>query len=608
MIPACFAAAARLRFASPPFLCALILIFSGCKPEPASTREPTTPEAAVETPSDSSRDFGFKPAQGRRAANDGPPTSIGAAPRFVDVAAERGIKHVYDNGASPRALMVESTGGGAGWFDFDRDGLLDLMLTQGGRPDAPPNEARPPDACYRQLPGGTFVDVAALAGVGDRGFGHGVAIGDVDNDGFDDLFIANSGRSSLYLNQGDGTFVLASEMLEGKRDVWSSTAAWGDVNKDGLLDLYVCNYAIYDPYRPVECRDKDGNPAICHPRNVEPEPDEFFQNSGDGRLVESSQLMGLFGPGNKALGVVIADLDGDDWPDIYVANDTTANFVFINRAGTSFRESAVVLGGAYSATGEPQASMGIAFGDYDRNGYPDLCLTHFTGEHYTLYQNLGPQGLQDVSARTRMREATLPKLGFGTVMQDFNRNGRMDLLFANGHIDPKFEESEGYEMRPQLMAWDGQRWHDVSSTAGEYFQRKSVGRAVATADFDGDGALDVCIVHHNSPTALLRNESEAGRGVSVGLIGVHSNRSGINAKVSVRFGEQQLTSELAGGTSYAASHQRRLFFGLGDWTGPLEISVQWPSGVVDAAALDGPDQAVTILEGAGAVRLATPTP
>ncbi|MBI3863525.1 MAG: CRTAC1 family protein [Planctomycetia bacterium] len=568
----------------------LTISIAGCAPPP-----PVPPAAVPVTAPGASRKFNFTPAQAKVQAEN-PPVTI-AFPRFTDVAESVGIRHIYQNGASPKALMVESTGGGCGWLDYDRDGLIDLFLTQGGVPDATSLSANPPDALYRQSGDGRFVDVAALAGVDDRGYGQGVAAGDVDNDGFDDLFIANVGRCSFYLNQGDGTFRPADDWLVGKRNVWSSTVAWGDIDRDGDLDLYVCNYAKYDPHHPVPCRDRNGAPTICHPREVEPEADEFFLNSGDGRLVESSRALGLFGPGNKALGVVIADLPGDDWPDIFVANDTQANFLFVNEEGRHFKESAMILGGAFSATGESQANMGIAFGDFDGNGWMDLCITHFTGEGHTLYQNLGSQGLQDVTARTGLRQATLSKLGFGTVMSDFNLDGHMDLFFTNGHIDPKFADSEGYEMTPQLFSFDGSRWHDGSPAAGEFFQLKSVGRGVATADFDRDGDLDLCVVHQNTPTALLRNDSPLGHGLRVEVIGTVSNRNGYGARVHVHCGGKRMYNEVAGGTSYAATHERTLFFGLGDTTGPCRIEVRWPSGMTDTVELAGTDRLVTIREG-----------
>ncbi len=523
-------------------------------------------------------------------------------PRFAECAKDLGISHIYDNGASPRALMVESTGGGAGWFDFDHDSRIDLILTQGGIPCPDDGDPGKLDVLLRQQHDGSFSSCFTVSGLVDSGFGHGVACGDFDNDGFDDLFVANSGQSRLFRNLGDGTFEEATHLMTGLRSVWSSTCTWCDPDKDGNLDLYVCNYAIYDPCNPIPCLDKDGIPSICHPRNVDPEPDFFFQNNGDGTFRECAAERGLRGPGNKALGVVVADLNDDQWPDIYVANDTTANFVFINDGtGKQFKDESPQLGGAVSATGEPQASMGVGFGDYDQNGLPDLVLTHFTGEHDTLYQNLGSQGFFDVSAKTGLRQPTLPKLGFGIVMSDFNADNRMDIFITNGHIDPRYEESEGYEMTPQLFSFNGEQWKEYLGKDDDFFAVPKVGRGVATSDFDADGDLDVCVVHHNSPVAILRNDSQCGRVLNVRLRGTASCRSAIGTVVHVSSGETVWTQELAGGTSYAASHEKLLSFGLGSVQGPLTIEVCWATGQCEKLTVDEHVRSVQVLEGRGIV-------
>ncbi len=574
-------------------LCGMMI--AGCS---GSTASQSPPASVADQPPVAARKFNFTPAEPKQELKTEAAVTV-AFPQFRDVAEERGIHFIYDNGASPKALMVESTGGGCGWFDYDLDGRLDLFLPQGGVPDAPPDAPRPPDSLWRQAANQEFIDVTPLAGVGDRGFGQGLAIGDLNNDGFDDLFVTNAGRCSLYLNQGDGTFRQAIDLLAGKRDVWSTSAAWGDPDRDGDLDLYVCNYTIYDAYAPIPCFDKSGERTICHPAHVDAEPDEYFVNQGDGTFVESSQTLGLFGSSNKGLGVVIADLTGDEWPEIFVANDVSANFLFVNEAGQSFKESALVLGGAYSATGESQANMGIAFGDYDHNGWQDLCITHFTGEGHTLYQNLGPLGLQDVTAQTGLREATMSKLGFGTIMSDFNLDGFMDVVFTSGHIDPRFRNLEGYEMTPQQFTFDGVRWRDGSAAGGEYFQRRAVGRGMASADYDRDGDLDLCVVHQNSPVALLQNESQRSHCVRVAPIGVVSNRNGYGARLTLHFGDQHRKAEVAGGTSYVAANERLVFFGLGDWSGPCRLEVVWPSGMTDSVELDHPDELVVVREGQG---------
>lgn len=517
-------------------------------------------------------------------------------PQFRDIAKDIGINHIFDNGASSQALMVESTGGGCGWLDYDGDGCLDLYLTQGGVPCRTENVPLKTDVLYRQR-SGRFQEVSNQCGINDPEFGHGVACGDFDNDGFSDLFVANVGQSRFYRNLGDGTFAEETWRLQGLRDVWSSTPAWGDIDRDGDLDLYVCNYAIYDPCHPVVCLDKSGLPSICHPRNVEPEPDAFFLNSGDGHLVESAQRLGLYGPGNKALGVVIADLNADQWPDIYVANDTTANFLFINDGtGQSFRESALLLGGGVSATGEPQASMGVGFGDFDNNLLPDIVLTHFTGEHYTLYKNHGGQGFQDVTSLTGLREPTLPKLGFGIVMNDFNGDDFMDIYVTNGHIDPRYEEGEGYAMNPQLFSFNGVVWNECPPGSQEFLQKKAVGRSVASGDFDRDGDLDLCVVHHNTPVSILQNESSTLRLLQIRLIGKTSARDAINTLVKIQCEGFVAQQELPGGTSFAASHERVLSFGLGNRKAKVDVNVIWPSGKSEQFVIPEDIRSVVIIE------------
>lgn len=573
----------------------ILLTLFGCSDSDFDSPKPELPVSDTKT---DSKPFSFRP---KSAISEAAKTREIDFPAFHDVASDLSVNHTFDNGASPKALMMESTGGGCGWFDFDRDGHPDLYLTQGGILCRAEDDPVKLDVLYRQVRG-RFVDVAAEAEIDDPEFGHGVACGDFDNDGFIDLFVANAGRSRFFRNLGDGTFVDETWRFSGLRSVWSSSPAWGDIDRDGDLDLYLCNYSIYDPCHPVECLDKHGVPSICHPRNVDPEPDEFFLNIGDGELLECSQQLGLLGPGNKALGVVIADLNADRWPDIYVANDTTANFLFINDgSGKSFRESALLLGGGVSATGEPQASMGVGFGDFDHNMFPDLVLTHFTGEHYTLYKNLGPQGLQDVSSMTGLREPTLPKLGFGTVMSDFNGDGSMDVFFANGHIDPRYEEAEGYAMTPQLFSFNGATWLECPIDSQKFLQQKAVGRGVASGDFDRDGDLDLCVVHHNSPATILRNDTPAGALLQVRLVGTSSNRDAINTLVKISQNGTEAQQELPGGTSFAASHEPVLSFAHPGNAGMISLTISWASGHEEVVTIPEEVHRIWIVEGRGAV-------
>jgi hypothetical protein len=532
---------------------------------------------------------------GRSKSNEGAACRV----RFVETAAQSGIDFVYENGATGRELMVESLGGGAAWFDYDADGLVDLYFTQGGQPDVDDRSSQPRDALYRQTGSGQFQAVTNDVLISCHEYGMGVAVADYDNDGFDDIYVTAVGPNRFFRNCGDGTFEEATLEAGVEDDRWSTSAAWGDLDQDGDLDLYCCNYLQYDPMDPLECL-KDGRPALCHPRQLEAWPDECFENLGDGTFARASSRWQLEGEGNKGLGVVIADLNNDARPDVYVANDTTANFLFLATESDTFEESALRFGGALSAEGAMQASMGVALGDYDGNGFLDLFLAHFTGESNTLYQNLGESGLHDVSGPTGVRRISNDYLGFGTVLHDFDQNGTPELLVANGHIDSQNADGAGYAQHACVMTWANPQWNDVSESSGEYFTQPKVGRAVATADFDGDGDLDVVIANQNSPAALLENTSERGHWLAIRLIGTRGNRSATGTRVIVTQGDRKWIQELAGGTSYCSSHEKLLVFGFGESSTPCQVEIRWPNGNIQQFDEVPTSQHVVVVESASA--------
>ena len=497
-------------------------------------------------------------------------------PFFQDVASESGVEFTYHNGKTGLALMVEATGGGAGWLDFDNDGRLDLYVCQGGNPATKDRTSEPMDQLYRQIATGHFVTVTESSGIREQYYGQGVAVADFDDDGFDDIYVTNVGPNTLLRNNGDGTFFDISVTAGVANPLWSSSAAWGDLDGDGDLDLYVCNYVNYDPYHPLACG-SEGRPGTCHPMQVDPVPDECYFNQSDGTFTAESHSRGLFGPGNKGLGVVIADLNNDGLPDIYVANDTTANFLFVNKGNGQFVESANELGCAVSREGAPQASMGLALGDYDRNGWLDLYSTHFVKESNTLYKNLGLTGFQDVTGLVGLHTPTYKYLGFGTVMADFNQDGHEDIFITNGHVDDWTNKGDLYEMEPQLFSFEGPRFVECTSSAGPFFTRQSIGRGVARGDFDNDGDWDLAVVHQNSPMAILRNDSTRGNWLKLRCIATH-NRRGLGTRAVLRQGSVELTQEIAGGTSYCSAHEYALIFGLGDHFEPCVLDIRWPDG------------------------------
>lgn len=497
--------------------------------------------------------------------------------RFTDVAAQLGLVHTYQNGEQGKSVMVETTGGGAGWLDFDGDGLWDLFLNQAGDPTQPANASQPRDVLFRNLGADGFQQITPYTYIQEFGYSQGVAIGDYNEDGFDDIYVTNVGHNSLWLNLGDGTFQEVGDLAGVDDQRWSSSAAWADLDHDGDLDLYVCNYLQYDPFNPADCRSKNGERRICHPKDFDAWPDECYFNQGDGTFLAEASQRGLFGKGNKGLGVAIADFNNDGLTDIYIANDTTANFLFINQGNGEFLERAVLLGCSVDRYGRFQASMGLAVSDYDHNGFLDLYSTHFYEESNTLYRNLGPSGFEDATAKVALHQLTLPYLGFGVVMTDFDQNGFDDLFVTNGHIE-NFPNNPQHRMKNQLLSYDGHQWQETSRIAGKFFELKMVGRGVASADYDNDGDWDLAVVPQNDPIPLLKNESQRGHWLKFQFRGRESNRRGIGCRITIRQGDQVLVQQLCGGTSYASSHQPVLIFGLGESSNACDVDVRWPDG------------------------------
>lgn len=525
-----------------------------------------------------------------------PQPTVIQSPQFSQVESQLQMEQTYLTGATGEELMVESTGGGAGWLDYDRDGAIDLYLNQGGSPKKADRQSNPSDQLFRNHAARKFSNVTTAAGIHEPGYSQGVAIGDMDNDGFSEVYVTNVGANSLFRNQGDGTFQEISTSAGVDDPRWSSSAACADLDRDGDLDLYVCNYLQFDPDNPVICRHENGEPGICDPHQVEAWPDEFYLNLGDGSFRACAAQLGLQGPGNKGLGVAVADFNEDNRPDIYVCNDTTNNFLFLQQQDFTFKESAQQKGCAVSGYGEAQASMGVTVSDFNRDGLPDLYLTHFTRESNTLYQNLGPSGFNDVTSLLGLHVPTLHFLGFGVVMADFDFNGQDDVFIANGHIDDWSPHNEDFEQKPQLFSFDGRRWIDAGNHSGEIFQQRFVGRAVAAADYDSDGDLDLACVRQNEPAIILRNEAVHGNFLRLRLIGKTNNRDGIGVRVTVTSADaSRLVQQLCGGTSYCASHEPVLTFG--GVTAPVKVEIRWPNGRTQTTDVLSENQEVVILEG-----------
>lgn len=516
----------------------------------------------------------------------------GPSPRLLDTASAAGIRFTYYPDAAPgRFFLPEDMGGGAGWLDFDGDGWLDLFLTNGCRLPCNPSDRDYVQKLFRQIAPGQFVEVAEPAGAALNLYGQGCIVGDTDNDGFADIVLTAFGNVTLLTNNGDGTFTADVQNAWLDDPGWSTSAALGDLNRDGSLDLYIAHYAIVSLDDIPVCMydtERGKTRGHCGPVNYVPEPHALFLNREDGSFekFEFSDDAESKQPG-RGLGVVIADLDGDDWPEVYVANDMSANYLFHNLGndpGESphLEEVAMRAGAALSGEGKPEAGMGVACADFDADHDLDLFITHYYLEKNTYFENTGNLSFLDRSSYTGLAAPSLPYLGFGTVPIDYDLDGWLDLFVANGHVLGK--QIKPYAMRSQIFRNTGKaRFVEVTSRAGPYFFDERVSRGAAAADYDNDGDEDIVAVHlDDRPVSLLRNDTtRAGRALGLELIGTRSPRSGIGAQVFVRAGEQTWMRMIVGGGSYLSASDLRILVGVIASASSASVEVHWPSGHIE---------------------------
>jgi tetratricopeptide (TPR) repeat protein len=531
-----------------------------------------------------------------------------SAPEFRDDAASAGLRFVFDNGQSSLRQVPETMAGGVGVLDYDGDGWFDLYVVQGGA--FPPDPSRPStgDRLFRNRGDGTFEDVAERSGIArmNRGYSHGIAVGDFDNDGRPDLFVTRWRSYALYRNRGDGTFEDITERagLGGDRD-WPTSAAFADLDNDGDLDLYVCHYLAWDAERPKLCKHptKPGQPvdpnhvyAYCLPNPLSARPDHLFRNDG-GRFVDVTAEAGIVDPNGRGLGVVAADLDGDGLIDLFVANDTTANYFWHNVGGMKFEESALVSGVACNAQGAFQAGMGTAVGDLDGDGLPDLTVTNDYGESTSFFRNMGNGIFTDQTSKIGLAAPSRYLVGFGIVLFDANNDGRLDLGQTNGHVDDYRPDFPLDMPSLLLIGADHGRLVDVTPKAGPTWSVPRIGRALAAGDLDNDGRIDLVSVPQNTPLVFFHNRtaSAAGHAVTFLLEGTKSNRDGVGAVVTVTAGSRRRRAWRFGGGSYQSACDPRLHFGLG-MDRIEEVEVRWPSGHVDRFKNVEPDRCYRLRE------------
>ena len=530
-----------------------------------------------------------------------------AHPLFEEVLpAASGIIFRHVNGRSPDYYLPETTGAGCAFLDYDNDGWMDIYLINSGKCDFfTPN---PPlrNALYRNNRDGTFTDATEKAGALGGGYGMGVAVGDYDGDGWPDLYVTQYGRSILYHNNGDGTFTDVTEKAGIAAPGWGSSAVWFDYDNNGRLDLFVCRFVDFDKSKNKFCgNESTGERYYCIPRVYQPARSWLFHNNGNGTFTDVSQESGIAKSLGKAWGVVATDVNNDGWMDLFVANDTVANFLFLNKGGGKFEDVALEAGVAFSQDGRERSGMGVDSADFDQDGWQDLFVTNVDQEMYSIYRNNHDASFEDMAVSMGLGRLTRLMSGWGVKFFDYDNDGNVDLFIANGHPDDKVEEhvSHVFYREPLLLFHNnGRMLENVSGAGGPVFTRSFAARGMAIGDFDNDGAVDVLVAVNGGAPLLLRNRAAAGNHwLGVRLIGKKANPDAIGAKIIWRAGDLKRSKLKVGGGSYLSSHDPRDVLGIGkrDKIDSLEIHWPPPSTRVDTFTDLPIDRYVTITEGLG---------
>jgi len=549
-----------------------------------------------------------------------PAPAASAAPIFVESAGATGLTFTHVNGATGNYYLPEVMGAGVALLDYDNDGDLDVFLVQGGAlpVDAAPKAGRGrsgPPTCRlfrndlvvaadgrRTL---RFTDVTDAAGVGIRGYGMGAAVGDYDNDGYQDLFVTSFGSTTLLHNNGDGTFADVTTQAGVAASAWSTSAAFVDYDRDGYLDLIVAHYVDFTTAANKLCNDPAGARDYCSPRAYRPVPARLYRNQGRGRFADVTTTAGITKAYGAGLGVAVGDYNGDGWLDLYVANDGGANQLWINRHDGTFVDQGLISGAALNATGVPEGSMGIASGDFDLDGDEDLFVSNIVGETSALYVNDGRGNFDDARVKSRLGPLTAAFTGFGTDWFDYDNDGWPDLFVANGAVnivEALRGQPSPYRMRNQLFHnAAGGRFDETSGVAGPAFARAEMGRGAAFGDIDNDGDVDIVVTNNNGPVRLLLNQRpSANHWLQLRLDQRPSNRFGIGSWVGVeRAGRPTLWRRVRTDGSYLSASDVRAHFGLGAAADIAAITVQWPDGGRERWTGVQGDRVVTLRRGSG---------
>jgi hypothetical protein len=536
------------------------------------------------------------------------PTSS-ATGRFVDVTDKLGIHFRQQASPTSKKYLLETMGSGVALFDYDNDGRLDIFFANGARLDDPTPKGSIPkkdsprfwNRLYHQKSDGTFEDVTERAGLSGLGYSTGVAAGDYDNDGFEDLYVAGYGRSTLYHNNGDGTFTDVTAAAGVAGSGWMTSAAWVDYDNDGRLDLVVARYMQWD-FDDVFCGQpgKNGYRSYCHPDLFKPESVLLFHNDGGGKFTELSHQAGIDKPG-KGLGLAIADYDHDGFMDILLANDSMPEYLFHNRGNGTFEEVGLASGAGLDSNGNTFAGMGVDFEDYNNDGWPDIIITDLAHQRYALYTNMKDGTFDYSTTVTGLNAISLLHSGWGVRFFDYDNDGWKDLLIVQSHVIDTiemFDPNVHYREPPVLLRNElGKKFVDVSSASGEVFHRNWAARGLAVGDINNDGKLDAVVTSNDGPAWVLLNQTDtSNHWITLNLVGVKSNRDAIGAQVRVSTPSGDQFSTVTTSSSYQSSNDKRLHFGLGTADSIREIEIRWPSGVHQILRDQKPDRIVTITE------------
>jgi hypothetical protein len=526
---------------------------------------------------------------------------------FRDITQKAGIHFVHNNAAFGKKYLPETMGPGVAFIDYDKDGWQDIFLVNGTDwPGRPSKHSTP--RLYHNNHDGTFTDVTHKAGLDVELFGMGVAVGDYDNDGFDDLFITTMGQSHLFHNNGNGTFTDVTQKagLMGPKE-FSTSAAWVDYDRDGELDLVVANYVQWSLEGDLYCTLDGKSKSYCTPESYKGTAVRLWHNRGDGTFEDATKKAGLAEPTSKTLGIAILDYDNDGWPDILFSNDTQPNKLYRNNGNGTFTEKAVVAGIAFSEDGVARAGMGVDAADYDRSGAASILITNFANQMLSLYHNEGKGLFVDEAPRSEVGRATLLTLGFGCFFFDYDLDGWPDIFIANGHIDgdiQRVQPNVKYAMPPHLFRNVGKgNFQEVTKTLGTAFNTPRVGRGAAYGDINNDGRLDLLLSTNGGPTFLFENDATPGfpanKSLRIKLVGTKSNRDGIGTVVKLTAGGTTESQMMRSGSSYLSASELVLTYGLGQLNQADSVEIRWSSGQVDQLSTVAAGQTVTVTEGKG---------